>query len=120
MKSTYLGLLILWAITTLSGCAKLDGRVTAGGTLHSQGGLYGLLMAGAWYRPRMRSTISRPMAARLCKATKKAVKAKRVRFYSFIIVTSSAPGEHFFYAKKRLKKQALLPVFFFKRFVLPS
>ncbi|WP_158678884.1 MULTISPECIES: hypothetical protein [unclassified Pseudoalteromonas] len=38
MKTTYLGLLILGAMTTLSGCAKLDGRVTAGGTLHSQGG----------------------------------------------------------------------------------
>ncbi len=38
MKSTYLGLLVLGTITTLSGCAKLDGRVTAGGTLNSQGG----------------------------------------------------------------------------------
>ncbi|MFY8274651.1 hypothetical protein AAEU32_11065 [Pseudoalteromonas sp. SSDWG2] len=38
MKAPQLGLLILGVAAALSGCAKLDGRVTAGGTLNSKGG----------------------------------------------------------------------------------
>ncbi len=37
MKLTQLSLLIVSAVV-FSGCAKLDGRVSAGGTLHSKGG----------------------------------------------------------------------------------
>lgn len=38
MKASYLGLLMLTAMAAAGGCAKMDGRVTAGGTLNSKGG----------------------------------------------------------------------------------